>query len=392
MGKIERKKRRGRNSSPRAARTEWVNKETEEKKKRMKQFQNAKDALRNFEFSAKHIEQVLKKFGPPYTFLQAATLELQRRQNKSKTKKSLECFKVEIGMLIQKPFHGKLYEGIVICEVQDKVIKSGKLVKVWQIAYEDGDSEELDYDEVLHYHICTPDPPLSNIRGRALQAFELFCRNGVVLQEFCQRHWNVIALDADICSNATLVQDILKTEPSDLEFVPDVIWASPPCHTHSCAAGNSHHSAKKGQLESSKEACDNNSLFPAMVNIMRWAKRKHPHLVVVIENPDSQLMEQFENEFNLDKITVHYCAFGQDKKKPTHIWSNDKNLLGNLVRYQCPRNCQVNGCHESVQANRNKSGYSVIPQKLAEEVAENLHAKFYQSGLRWEKAANPKDK
>ncbi len=102
--------------------------------------------------------------------------------------------------------------------------------------------------------------------------------------------------------------------------------------------------------------------------------------------------EQFENEFNLDKITVHYCAFGQDEKKPTHIWSNDKNLLGNLLRYQCPRNCQVNGCHESVQANRNKIDYSVIPQKLAEEVAENLHAKFYQSGLRWEKAANPKDK
>jgi hypothetical protein len=158
MSKIERKKKRGRNSSPRAARTE-------EKKKRMKQFQNAKDALRNFEFSAKHIEQVLKKFGPPYTCLQAATLELQRRQNKSKTKEALEHFKVEIGMLIQKPFHGKLYEGIVICEVQDKVIKNGKLVKVWQVSYEDGDSEELDYDEVLRYHICTPDPPLSNIRG-----------------------------------------------------------------------------------------------------------------------------------------------------------------------------------------------------------------------------------
>ena len=121
MGKIERKKRRGRNSSPRAARTEWVNQETEEKEKRMKQFQNAKDALQNFEFSAKHIEQVLKNFGPPYTFVQAATLELQRRQNKSKTKKSLEHFKVEIGMLIQKPFHGKLYEGIVICEVQNGI-------------------------------------------------------------------------------------------------------------------------------------------------------------------------------------------------------------------------------------------------------------------------------
>jgi hypothetical protein len=397
MGKIERKKKRGRNSSPRAARTEWVNQETEEKEKRMKQFQNAKDALQNFELSAKHIEQVLKKFGPPYTYVEAATLELQRRQNKSKTKEALEHFKVEIGMLIQKPFNGKLYEGIVICEVHDKVIKSGKLVKVWQVAYEDGDFEELDYDEVLRYRICTPDPARSNIRGRALQALELFCGSAVVSQEFRQRHWNVIALDADICSNATLVQDIVQTEPSDLEFVPDVIWASPPCHTYSCAAGSYHRSAKKGQLESSKEARDNNFLFCAMVKIMKWAKKKHPHLVVVIENPVGQLahmplMEQFEKEFELEKKTVHYCAFGRDEKKPTHIWSNDKNLLGNLSRYQCSRNCQVNGCHESVQANRNKIDYSVIPQKLAEEVAENLHAKFYQSGLRWEKAANPKDK
>jgi hypothetical protein len=301
MGKIERKKRRGRNSSPRAARTEWVNQETEEKEKRMKQFQNAKDALQNFELSAKHIEQVLKKFGPPYTYVEAATLELQRRQNKSKTKEALEHFKVEIGMLIQKPFNGKLYEGIVICEVHDKVIKSGKLVKVWQVAYEDGDFEELDYDEVLRYRICTPDPALSNIRGRALQALELFCGSAVVSQEFCQRHWNVIALVADICSNATLVQDIVQTEPSDLEFVPDVIWASPPCHTYSCAAGSYHRSAKKGQLESSKEARDNNFLFCAMVKIMKWAKKKHPHLVVVIENPVGQLAHM--------PLMVSICAF-----------------------------------------------------------------------------------
>jgi hypothetical protein len=37
-------------------------------------------------------------------------------------------------------------------------------------------------------------------------------------------------------------------------------------------------------------------------------------------------------------------------------------------------------CHESVQAYRNKIHYNMIPQK-SEEVAENLDAKFYQSGL-----------
>ena len=148
-----------------AARSEWVNQETEEKQEeeRMKQFQNAKYSLQKFSFSAEHIEQVLKQLGPTYTFLQAATLELQRRQNKSKTKEVLEHFKVEIGIMIKKPFHGTLYQGIVICKVQDKVIKSGKLVKVCHKAYEDGDSEELDYDEVHHYCICTPGPALPNI-------------------------------------------------------------------------------------------------------------------------------------------------------------------------------------------------------------------------------------
>lgn len=94
-------------------------------------------------------------------------------------------------------------------------------------------------------------------------------------------------------------------------------------------------------------------------------------------------------DLGLERTTVHYCAFGRAEKKPTHIWTNDKNLIGNLLRFQCPRNCRVNHCHESVQANRSKIDYSVIPQKLAEEVAENLHSKFYQAGLRWERAAEP---
>ena len=181
------------------------------------------------------------------------------------------------------------------------MIKNGKLVKVWKVVYEDGDDEELDWEELLRWHVRTPDPDLSNIRGRAMQALELFCGSGVVSQEFRQRYWKVISLDIDEHSNATLVQDILKMKPRDLAFVPDSIWASLPCHTYSCAAGSYHRSARKGQYESSEEARRNNFLFCAMWKIMKWAKQKHPHLVVVIENPVGQLSKM--------PLMVSLCAF-----------------------------------------------------------------------------------
>lgn len=112
---------------------------------------------------------------------------------------------------------------------------------------------------------------------------------GIVSQEFRLLKWKAISLDIDVNSNATMVEDILNIEPEDLAFVPDFMWASLPCHTYSRAAGAKHRCAKKGDYEKTQEACDNNFLFTKMVEIMNWAKQKHPHCIVAIENPVGQL-------------------------------------------------------------------------------------------------------
>jgi hypothetical protein len=57
-------------------------------------------------------------------------------------------------------------------------------------------------------------------------------------------------------------------------------------------AGGKHRCAKKGEFEKSEEACKNNEFFTKMVQIMKAAKVKHPHVVVAaIENPVGQLQQ-----------------------------------------------------------------------------------------------------
>ena len=113
----------------------------------------------------------------------------------------------------------------------------------------------------------------------------VYTGKGVVSQEFRERKWKILSLDNANDSNATCKMDILTVNPADLPFVPDFIWASPPCQTYSKMTGNKHRHPRSGDFEKSPAARAHNFLFTKMSEILRWAKQRHPHLIVVIENP-----------------------------------------------------------------------------------------------------------
>ena len=80
-------------------------------------------------------------------------------------------------------------------------------------------------------------------------------------------------------------------------------------------------------FEKTEEALLHNNLFLKTIKIMTETKRKHPHVIVVIENPvgllkDMPLMQHFEKSFGLCLARVDYCALGREDKKPTHLWTN----------------------------------------------------------------------
>jgi len=167
----------------------------------------------------------------------------------------------------------------------------------------------------------------NDCRGRHLSVVELFCGQGIVAQEFCKKGWAVKSIDISPDSYATNVLDIMKAKFEDIGFVPDCIWASPPCTTCSKLAGAHHRNIAAGEFEKTQEAHDHNYLFAQMMYFMKWAKSKYPHLIVVIENPQGQMqkmpmMIEFTRTFGLHKATVDYCAFNRSDKKPTNLWTN----------------------------------------------------------------------
>jgi hypothetical protein len=141
------------------------------------QFEKAKKRLETLcQFSSpEEVEAALRAIGPPYVKIQAAVSDLnERRAAKERLgNDAWGPFRVIVGMEIRKPFDGTEHTGFVSHEVDNPIRnEDGELVTVWKVNYDDGDSEELEEDELLRYRF--PRPNISRCCGRALQSLELF--------------------------------------------------------------------------------------------------------------------------------------------------------------------------------------------------------------------------
>jgi len=199
---------------------------------------------------------------------------------------------------------------------------------MWTVEYDEGgEPDQYCFHELRKYRADRPVIKSDGCLGRTLNALELFAGSGIVSQEFCQRNFQVKSIDINPSSNATNVIDILNIEYVDIGFVPDFIWASPPCTTYSTVTCGHHRDATTEEFAKTPQAHHDNSLLLQMICIMRWAKSKNPHLIVAIENPHGLLqkmpmMKEFERSFGLHKVLVDYCTFDEEIKKPTNIWTN----------------------------------------------------------------------
>lgn len=133
------------------------------------------------------------------------------------------------------------------------------------------------------------------------------------------------------------VANILEFDVTKVPFKPDIIWASPPCTSFSVASIGRHwyiddmgipqpksESAKLGKQLVLKTIEIINHFDPTY-----W----------FIENPRGMLRKMdFMHDFIRTSVT--YCQYGDDRMKPTDIWTN--NVFWN------PRPMCKNGdfCHE----------------------------------------------
>ena len=208
-----------------------------------------------------------------------------------------------------------------------------------------------------------------------MKVLELFAGSRSIGKAAESLGYDVFSSDVNDFNKIDYVVDILNFDIKKVPFHPDIIWASPPCTTYSIAA-ISHHRPKNKPL--SNFAIKSDLIVKKTLQII---KELNPNKWY-IENPRGLLRKQ-NFMIGLPKTTVWYCTYGDNRAKPTDIWSNNIRSLLNINGWQ-PRPECFNGnknCHhesaprgsrtgtQGVKGNYNRSK---IPNQLCIEILKSI--------------------
>lgn len=204
-----------------------------------------------------------------------------------------------------------------------------------------------------------------------MKVLELFAGTRSIGKAFEERGHEVYSIDWDESfESIDWHEDILKVTAEDIlqRFGrPDVIWASPDCTTYSIAAISRHRTRE-----------DNGNLAPKS----DYAKKcdqvnMHVHGLIMalgpkywfIENPRGG-MRKMNFMSGLPRYTLTYCQYGDNRMKPTDIWTNhpDPAFLpmcknGGTCHEPAPR-----GSKTGTQGLKDHKERSRIPEELCRHI------------------------
>lgn len=184
----------------------------------------------------------------------------------------------------------------------------------------------------------------------------------------------VFSSDIEQFGQIDYVMDILNFDYDKVPFVPDVIWASPPCTGFSVASIGRHWTHEKDIYTPKSDTSKLGIwLVKKTIAIINHYKKLNPNLIWYIENPRGMLRKMpFMQDFH--RNTVTYCQYGDDRMKPTDIWTNNENWKpkpacknGDKCHIAAPR-----GSRTGTQGLKGSYIRSQIPQELCLEVLTNL--------------------
>ena len=159
-----------------------------------------------------------------------------------------------------------------------------------------------------------------------LKVLELFAGTRSIGKAFEEKGHEVYSVEWDKQhENIDLYADILTVTSEQIlkEFgKPDIIWASPDCTTYSIAAISTHREREgDGNLAPKSE----NAKQSDKVNqhVLALIKELNPKYYF-IENPRGG-MRKMRFMKDIPRYTVTYYQYGDNRMKPTDIWTNHPN-------------------------------------------------------------------
>ena len=208
-----------------------------------------------------------------------------------------------------------------------------------------------------------------------MRVLELFAGTRCISRAFERRGHTTFSIDWNKeLKDIDLYEDVNNVSAKDIiKFcggVPDIIWASPDCTTYS-VAGISHH-RKKNTQNGSLDAVSDYAKFCDKTNkyVLKLIEELKPKYYF-IENPRGGL-RKMDFMQGLPRYTITYCQYGDDRMKPTDIWTNypSPNFKpmchnGDSCHISAPR-----GSATGTQGLKNAKDRSVIPKELCEYIVD----------------------
>ena len=203
-----------------------------------------------------------------------------------------------------------------------------------------------------------------------MNVLELFAGSRSIGKVGDEMGMNVFSVDWEKYEDIDLCIDVAKLTKEDIPFTPDVIWASPDCTTYTIAAISTHRNNTEPKSEYAKKCDITNQHFISLIK--EWLEIK-PNMVFFIENPRGMLRKMpWMQEFK--RHTVWYCTYGDERAKPTDIWTNftawkPKPICKNGApcHVAAPR-----GSRTGTQGLKNAKDRGVIPPALFREIFNQI--------------------
>ena len=166
--------------------------------------------------------------------------------------------------------------------------------------------------------------------------------------------------------------DIEELQTKDVPFIPDVVWASPDCTTYTIAAISKHRNGTEPKSEYAKKCDLVNKHFISLIDEWLLINTK---MIFFIENPRGMMRKMpFMQRFK--RHTVWYCTYGDDRAKPTDIWTNSETWNPRPMCHNGNKNCHhqpaPRGSKTGTQGKKGSYNRSKIPSELCQEIIKSL--------------------
>lgn len=187
----------------------------------------------------------------------------------------------------------------------------------------------------------------------------------------------VVSVDLETKYKPDILTDILEWDYKNYYkttgFVPDLIWASPPCNTFSTLAYPLKERDIRTAEPFSERAKQGTQILYRTMEIIEFYQKINPNLVYVIENPKGMMRFDAKVKALPHRSTTLYCLYEDVRRKPTDFFNNITLRLKDPEQNKCDRAKLV-----SVVDLPLNERYK-IPKKLVKDILVQMVVRYKQN-------------